>query len=351
MNLAELKALNAAEEEKAKNPEAKPEESEVIPDEPASVDEVEEVEKPEEEESTETDSEEGEGSESQKGEVEPWMQSEESADEEKEEAKFTDSDAANIRRKFKAKLAAKEEEKNAEIEKLKREVEALKTQKAVVASPQNKEKPRRDQFNDDDEFFEALTDYKISLLQDQGKSAQAAEERKRQIEREQAEVEAAVDAHYARAAKLAEKSGIKPESYQAADRKVREVVDSIFPQGGDAITDKLISLIGEGSEKVFYHLGVNPSKMAKFRESFMLDKTGLAASAYLGKLNAELSMPAKRQSVAPKPGADVQGDAAGKTSLRALSEQYKEALRKGDGQKAYNIKKKAREAGHDTKGW
>lgn len=346
MNLAELKAQNAAEEEKAKATPTE-EQFEEAPDEPTVMDAAEETVEEESTESEEVEeSEESEESEA-KGAVEPWMESEEDA--EKEEAKFTDSDAANIRRKFKAKLQAKEEEKNAEIEKLRQEVEALKQSKPSTQSSTNK--PKRDDFSDDDQYFEALTDYKISLLQDQGKSAQAAEQKKRQIEQEKESVEKSVDAHYERAAKLAAKSGIKPESYQAADRKVREVVDSIFPQGGDAITDKLISLVGEGSEKVFYHLGVNPTKMQTFRAKFAEDNTGLAAAAYLGRLNAELTIPEKRQSRAPAPGAEVQGDNAGKTSLKALAEKYKEAVRKGDGQKSYNIKKEAKAAGYDTKGW
>jgi hypothetical protein len=330
--LAELKAENLAEEEKAKLPPRA--------EEPLQVEtEAPEIESEEDGESVEPS-----------GEPESWMKpEEEESDDDKEAVKFTDSDAANIRRKFKAKLQAKEEEKNAEIEKLRQEVEALKKNKAP--SHQVSQKPKRDDFDDDDLYFEALTDYKISLLQDQGKSQQAAEEKRRQAEREQAEVESAVDAHYERAAKLAAKSGIKPEVYQSADRRVREVVDAIFPQGGDLITDRLISLVGDGSEKVFYHLGVNPSKMQKFRETFDRDKTGLAAAAYLGRLNAELSLPAKRESSAPRPVSEVQGDASGNASIKALAEKYKDAVRKGDAQKAYNIKKDAKQAGYDTKGW
>lgn len=281
-----------------------------------------------------------------------WMESEEDDDSGGgDEKKFTDGDAAAMRRKFKAKLGDKDAEvteQKATIDKLQADIEALKK----GSSSENLEKPKREDFDSEGDFSEALVDYRIDIRSAEHTASSATAVRKQQAAEETSRVGKAVDAHYERAAALSQKSGIKPEAYQAADLKVRQALESVFPGAGDAITDKLISLVGEGSEKVFYHVGVNPSKLNKFVESFAHDKSGLAASAYLGKLSAELSAPGKRQSNAPDPGDDVHGDRhRGGNDFKDMQKKYDKAHEKGDGQAAFKIKKAAKAKGADTKSW
>ena len=276
-----------------------------------------------------------------------WMQSE---DDEEEELKFSNRDAAAIRHKYKSKLDKQKEQDQRRIDELEEQVKALQAQRPKTV--ESLQKPKREDFQNEAEFYEALTDYKLDLRSAEQSTNQSAQLKKQQQQESQQRVKEDVDEHYVRAHSLAQKSNIAPEVYQTADRKVREAVEAIYPEGGDAIVDKLISVVGEGSEKVFYHLGVNPSKLRKFQDALREGGDGLAATAYLGQLQAKLSIPSKRTTNAPPPGEDVAGDvSASDLGERALKEKYDKAHRKQDGQAAFDIKKQAKAKGIDTKSW
>lgn len=347
-SLAELRAQNKAEEEAAAKKEEKPEEK---PEE-EKAEEVEAKPETQPEEAPEEKAEEEAEKKEDAPEDDSWMKPDES---DPEDAKFTSHDVANVRRKYKAEARQAKEESSAvkaELENVKKELEALKTGKQTLVPATAAGKPRRDQFKTDEEFVEALTDYKISLTTQQTQSERAAEERKRQIDDRNAKTAVAVDQHYERAAKLAEKSGIKPEAYQAADLKVRQAIDSIFPSTGDAVADALISSLGSGSEKVFYHLGVNTAKRAEMVRLLTEDRSGIRAAVYLGKLNTELTTPVKRETKAPDPIDEVKGDKAGSgNSSEKLKRRYKEAHDKGDVQAAFAIRRQAKKAGINTQAW
>jgi len=267
------------------------------------------------------------------------------------EPKFTDSDVAAVRRKYQAKAA----ETAAENDQLRAEVEELK--KIVKSAPQTQpvtpaNKPKRVDFEDEDEYIEALTDYKISVARGSDKASEDAKAAKTRQQEQAEKVAKAVDAHYLRAVKLAEKSGIKEEAYQSADLNVRRSINDVFPGGGDVITDALISSLGEGSEKVFYNIGVNPSRRAKLTELLREDNSGIKAATFLGELKAQLNAPSKRESAAPAPADQISGDVTnGNNKARDLREKYRKAHEKGDLQTAFNIKKDAKAAGHDVKSW
>lgn len=275
--------------------------------------------------------------------AEAWMASEEDSD--ADDLKFTDGDAASIRKKYKARADKKDDEND----QLRQRITELENKKPTVDAM--KDKPKRDDFDSEDEFHEAVTDYKIDLRDNKNNAANASAAKKQALDLRDKQVSTDLDAHYVRAHALAAKSKITPETYQAADLKVRKALEVIFPKDGDAICDTLISITGEGSEKVFYHLGVNPTKLGKFIELLKKDRNGMAASSYLGRLNAELAQPAKRVSKAPAPGADVQGGSVGAGTDKNLQKQYKAAHKAGDVQKAFNIKKKAKAAKIDVKDW
>jgi len=275
-----------------------------------------------------------------------WLQSEPDP-----EPKFTDSDVAAVRRKYQAKAAetaAENDQLRIELEELKKKVNSTPvTQPVSLAN-----KPKRVDFEDEDEYIEALTDFKIKLAREQDNASTVVTEQQRKAQEQNQRVAESVDAHYTRAIKLAEKSGITPEAYHSADLNVRRSINDVFPGGGDLITDALISSLGEGSEKVFYNIGVNPSRRAKLTELLREDNSGIKAATFLGELKAQLNAPDKRVSAAPAPADQISGDVTnGNSKARDMREKYKKAHEKGDLQTAFNIKKDAKAAGHDVKSW
>ena len=275
------------------------------------------------------------------GEVEAFMQ----ADDDPPVAAINPSEAKKIRLKYQKPLR----EATDRVAKLEQELETLKKQGAPAPAAQTG-KPKRESFKTEADFIEALTDWKIETRVATATSTQIAAQRKAAQEREEARIEEVVDTHYLRASKLAEKSGISAELYQAADQRVRDAVETKFPKAGDAIVNKLISILGDGSEKVFYHLGVNKAKLQKFMDTFDVD-SGLTTATFLASLNAELKPPVKAQSKAPAPAAHAAGDTNNAPSVEKLKRDYQEAHRKGDTQKAFNLKKQAKALKIVTKDW
>jgi hypothetical protein len=262
-----------------------------------------------------------------------------------------DATAANIRRKYKAQAAeakAKASDLEKRLEETARELEELK--KARTAPAKILDKPARDAFDTDDEYFEALTDWKLKIARETEAAESSQKEKARQQEEVISRVQRGVDDHYTRVAKLSETAGIAPEAFQAADLKVRQAIDTVFPDAGDDITDALISQLGEGSERVFYNLGVNTKRLSEFIGLLKEDKNGLKASVYLGKLSAQLQ-PIKRESRAPDPMDEIKGDRSGGDSAGHLKKAYQEAHKNGDINKAFNLKRQAKKDGIDVKGW
>jgi hypothetical protein len=150
---------------------------------------------------------------------------------------------------------------------------------------------------------------------------------------------------------LLKESGISPEVYQKTDRTLREAVEAIRPNQGDLTVDYMISVLGEGSEKVMYHLGVNKAARGEFIALLAEDPGGLKASLYLGQKKAQLINTKKGISRAKAPPSDVQGDTSTSPNAVALKRKYDAAHKKNKGQAAYNIKKEAKKAGVDTSKW
>lgn len=278
------------------------------------------------------------------GESEEWLKPETT---EEPEAKFTDSDAAAIRRKWKGKVS----EAQSEIEALKKQLDELKQVRTVAPSPLPNE-PKSADYETDDEYLKALTDYRINLVLGKQKSESAAAEQQRKLDEQKAKISQSVDGHYLRAHKLAEKSSISAEAYQSADLNVRKAIESVFPGAGDSVADALIASLGDGSEKVFFNLGVNTPRRDKFIELLREDTSGIRAATYLGQLNAQLNTPVKRESNAPAPMEQIQGDkASSNLKVSELKRKYQEAHSRNNNQAAFDIKKQAKKAGINTKDW
>lgn len=345
-------AIQTLEQLKEENAKAEAEANRDPQNDDAEVDTGEAEDEFDDDESADTDSDSEDSTE-----VEPWMQSDEdesdTAGHDAEDKRFSSRDVAAARRNYGAKLSRRHEKELQERDARIAELEAKVNSNAATPITGKAAKPQRDDFDDEDAFLEALTDWKIATnaASQHAESERAAQRRK--VEQYEQETAAAVEKHYERAAELAGKSKIKPETYQAADLKVREMVEEVFPDAGDEVTDGLIATLGEGSERVMYNLGVNLKRRNELRELLEADKTGLKASAYLGRLNAELSSPGKKkQSSAPAPARTITGDAAKpNASAKALRRRYKEAHAKGDRQTAFNARREARSAGIDVSDW
>lgn len=331
--LDELKAENAEEEKEiAESPqdEAEELEPEAVEDEPEESDEVAEP--------AEDDPEEPK--------IESWMDDGHTSDGAKK--KFTDGDVGKAKTKLRAKLERKHDE---ETEKLKARISELE---GKPSQPGELSRPKREDFENADDpeeaYIEALTDYKITKSEAKVNAKRASDEadnRQRQIKQE---TDSAVEKHYEAAAKLAEDSGISAEAYQGADLQVRQMIDSIFPGSGDVVADAFIAKLGEGSEKVFYSIGVNAERRAKFKQHLQDDTSGIAAGMYLGELKKDLTAPSKRKTAAPAPGKNLKGDTIGK-SEKSQKRAYDKAHETNDLSKAFTLKMEAKKAGVDTSTW
>lgn len=247
--------------------------------------------------------------------------------------------------RVKSKLKGKLKEKDDELETLKREIETLKKgphQEKLILK-----RPDRYDFDTDDEYEVALDRY------DQQRFDRIEQERQRKasLEAAQKEMTTAVDHHYERADKFVADYGISPERYQQADLNLKRAVENVMPDAGELVVNQLISVLGEGSEKVLFRVGAKAEELAKLQSLLLEDKSGIKVAVYLGEQKALLTNPKKMVSRAPTPSPQIHGDAAGSENISKQLRKYKELHKKGKIQDAYNLKKAARQAGADTSKW
>lgn len=337
LTLAELKAKNAAEEEAER--EAEVVEVEEQQDTKVTIAPVETTVEETEDEADEEESE----------DVESWMQEEVATPDDDGDSGFKPNrEAAAVRKKLKAKL----HEKDDELESLKAEIERLKS--GSTTAPQTElKRPKLEDFDYDEEAYNAaMDDYYDKRVETKLESKQSVQQQREAAERQKKALEEAVDRHYTRAAKLVEEGKVSEEKYTQADRAVRESFERIAKGNGDKIVDSLIKTLdslGEGSEKVFYQLGVNPAKMQEVANLFATDPSGLSTVAYLGKLQASIQSPTKRKSSAPAPSPELKGSGSTKTPGEALLKRYKKAG--SNVQARLDIKREAKRQGIDTRNW
>jgi hypothetical protein len=261
----------------------------------------------------------------------------------KDEADESVPVASHIR--LKEKLKGRIKERDSEIDELRRELAEVKAGR--IAPTATLKRPRVEEFDTDEEFETALDQYEEHRLSQLAGRTNQAEQLKKQKE----ERTASVDSHYKRADEFVSKYGIAPEKYKSADESIRKTIDVVIPGQGEAITDHLISLLGEGSEKVLFRVGARPEILREFQSLLAEDKTGLKAGIFLGKQMELVTNPKKRTTNAPPPSRQLKGDAAPNANAAALKKVYQEAHKSGDTQKAYSAKKQARAAGVNVSTW
>lgn len=281
----------------------------------------------------------------EKEEVEAWM-AEDDPDQKGEDIMPV---SAHIRKK--RKLQAKITERDDENELLRAENEQLKANQASQVPVELPKRPRRDDFDDDNRYEEALDKFeadKTTVLYNKMHSEQTARNVHDGFKQK---VNTAVDSHYDRADKLLESSGISESAYKGADETVRKAVESIRPGQGDSVVDYMITVLGEGSEKVMYKLGRSGAIRGEFISLLADDPSGLAAATFLGQQKAILLNTKQMKSSAPDPDTQINGDATSDKKVGALKKKYKEAHKAGNGQVAYNTKKAAKAQGLDVSDW
>ena len=296
-----------------------------------------------------------EGSE-QDGEVESWMQADE-ATSESDQGGFKPNHEAAKKRQIIKSLKGSLNEKDDELSQLREELERLKSAAAPKQQVENQlpPRPKREDFDyDDDAYDNAIDEWNDKKLELKLSShTQSYQQKQQQEQQQKAQSEAmqqAIDDHYARASELVAQGKVSAELYTQADTTVRKALQE-FSGNGDQMADTLISSLnnlGEGSEKVMYQLGVNPSKLNEFLGLLRRDPTGLAASAYLGRLQASITEPQKRKSSAPKPASAVNGDSGGDGLAGKLKQQYSKEQDVG---KRISMKRKAKADGVDVSNW
>jgi hypothetical protein len=281
--------------------------------------------------------------------VEDWMKDDTDVSKDADASDKTISlgDHIDIRTKIKKRATNAETERDA----LRVENEALKRGAVqTTPTPTTLQVPVYDDFDSDTEFHTAMAKYTQDLIEYNINQSTIQRTQETAVAQTKETIDTAVNEHYARADALTTDHGIKSEIFVQSEKIVRDAVETIYPKGGDAVTDRLISDLGEGSEKVMYFLGRNENALNKFKSLLISDKTGLKAAIFLGEQKSKLTNKIKPKSQAPGPANNAPGDDAIKPNVKVSKKEHDEAIDKNP-QKAYEIRKAAKAKGIDTKGW
>jgi small-conductance mechanosensitive channel len=327
MSLEELKAQNAAEEAaQAQQPE------------------VEEIDA-EESEDLEVDSPETTEGEATEEPTEDWLK-EDSAEEEKKQSDLVPAAVlAETRRKLRGQVS----EKDAEIQRLKSELDQVKASPASTSAQDLDLEVAVEPWEyDGDNYgrYKAELDARNARKIMQAESARA--QQAQQIEQQQREIAEQFNQHYDRVEALVASGKITVEKYKAAEANVLEKLDQMTG-AGEAVMKKFVASIGAGSEKVIIHLGTNGTAQQRLEQELKRDPSGIAAAIYLGGLREKFnSAPATKPKTAPAPDVALKGKAPASSSHYKA---YEKAVAKDDPTAMLEAKRAARGAGIDTSKW
>jgi hypothetical protein len=221
-------------------------------------------------------------------------------------------------------------QRDAELDSMRAEMQELRQ-----IQVQNLKKPLYADFIDDASYDTALLQYhqQAGSLQPQQEQAQGQQYDQRQPS-QQPDMSDAINAHIDRAEKL----GVKPDKFIAAERTVRSVV-------GDMVTDALITHVGIGSEKAMMILGTRPQELARVQQLLASDPTGLSAVSHVARLAERAKVNKKTISDAPRPTVSPSGGAIVTGDQSKYAKQSEKAEKAGDVQKMVDIRRAARKAG------
>jgi chemotaxis protein histidine kinase CheA len=238
-------------------------------------------------------------------------------------------------------------EKNAEIEQLRQEIEALKSGNQPVNQLQDGEPTFPVMYTNGvetkEDYDQAVKKYFADMAKYESKS--------KQLEQSQAQVKEQVKAQ---AESLARDAGRLIEAQRKVHKNLNEdaIIEAI-ESAQDQVESHLniegsftylLNSLGEKSADVAYFLGRNEKAMGKLKQVLDEDPNGLKAVAYLTELKHRLKPTTKKTSSAPEPDEPVKGDAVPKNGA-ALKKAYEDAANKGDFNKLKEIRRQARESG------
>lgn len=257
--------------------------------------------------------------------------------------------AAHIRTK--SKLKGQLADKDVEIEKLRSELaDKSRTTPAITLT----KRPRVADFDTDEAYEDALDQWDNDRATAQVTTIEKGRNHEVQQQQSQRVVDEAVEGHFKRVADIVNKHGIKEDVYAGAEKTFRNDVESLFPNQGDLIADQLITILGEGSEKTIYHMGINSAARDRFKTIVRDNAAGLglhSAVAYLAGINKEISGTQNKKTSARKPAAQVNGEIAPTASAGKHKKAYDKAVKSNDGQAMYNAKKLAKASKVDVSNW
>jgi len=144
---------------------------------------------------------------------------------------------------------------------------------------------------DEDQHAQKMSVWYAKQTQNQLRTYQQAQVQEQQESERKQRMEGQISEHFQRAANL------KVVGYQESEELVRNTL-------GHDLTDLMIASLGEGSEKVTYHLGKNPAALQALTQSLQDDPSGLKAMAHLGKLQGKLKLEPSRKTISFAPAAD-----------------------------------------------
>lgn len=196
-----------------------------------------------------------------------------------------------------AKLRESRREEREQKERLQRQNEELLQQLALLGG-QKKQDPMAVPTLESCEFDEAKYTQKLSEWHTQNLERQLAEVEQKRLDEQRKQLfaqqlEQSTNEHYQRVIS----SGIDVDEFYPAEKALRD-------QFGELAVDQMIDALGEGSEKVVYHLGLNQSERDKVAQMVRQDPSGLKAMTYLGKLAAKLSAEPAQKKISQAPAVD-----------------------------------------------
>lgn len=192
-----------------------------------------------------------------------------------------------------AKLRESRREDRAEKERLQQELEQLR-QQVTLAPPKQHEAAMPTLAGcdyDETAYAEKLNQWQQAQVQKQLQTYHQSLQQKQAQEAQAREAEQRINAHYDRAASL------QVPDYEDAERAVRDTL------GGD-LTDLMIARLGDGSEKMVYHLGKRPERVQELIASLQTDPSGLDAMMKLGEWRTKLVVKPKTKTISSAPAAD-----------------------------------------------
>lgn len=325
-SLDELKAQNAAEEAAMAQPEAEEIEAEEAPE--------LEAEQPETTEG-------GEAEESE----EDWLK-EDSAEEEKKQSDLVPAAVlAETRRKLRGQVS----EKDAEIQRLKSELDQVKASPAATSAQDLDLEIALESWEyegDNYARYKAELDARNARKIMQAESARA--QQAQQIEQQQREIAEQFNQHYDRVEQFISSGKMTVEKYKAAEANVISKLNELTG-AGEVVMKKFIAGMGKGSEKVITHLGLNSASQQRLEQELRRDQSGIAAAIYLGELRKTFdSPPVTKPKTAPTPDVPLTGKAPITSADKAA---YDKAHAAKNPEKAFAIKQAAKEKGINTSEW